>query len=319
MRYLLIFCFLYGVLSYGQTTTDLFDILEGDPYLKKLQKYDYEPQYQIEIESYYDYVIKVNDMPVTNQRPPLGQTLFYPINTNILESGIQTLSFDIYPRYIEATGEQKEFFENPERIDFKIVVYQTAWINGFLEPKKNVLVYTLSEDSEMIKNITQKTHIHKELTFNATVPYKLKGWSESKVFNPKDSVELEKKVHNFYLKYRQLMEDRKGIEIIKISPNQIYETAQSFYFTRDQVLNIHKEFLEQLSKQTFVMAPIDKDYKLIFYGNNRVLGLVFTDEQEKGESCMNKLKMDKNGEWTYNYITVLLHQPKGSNKLERIR
>ncbi len=315
MRYLLIFCFLYGILSYGQTTTDLFDILEGDKYLKQLQKFEYEPQYQIKIQSYYSYEVRINDMPVTSEYPPLGQTLFFPINSRILKSGIQTLSFDIYPRYIEANGEQKDFFENPERIDFKIIVYQTAWIDGSLEEPKNVLVYTLSEDVETIKNIIKKTHIHKELTFNATVPYKLKGWSDSKVFNPKDSIALEKKAHNFYLKYRQLMEDKNGNEIIKISQNQMYETAQSYYRSRREVLKNRKEYLEELSEEIFVMGDIE-DYELEFYGDNRVLGLVYKDD---GESAMVKYYKDESGQIRASYIYLLLHQPIGSSELEIIR
>ncbi len=295
---------------------DNSDILEKDPYLKKLQNYKYEPEYQIEVESYYSYEIKVNDMPITVQSPPYTKSMLFLANSSILQSGIQTLTFTIHPRYNKDETEQKEFLENPEHIDFKLKVQKTAWVNGTLKEPKIVLSYKLSE--EQIKDITTQKSFYKEFTFKAKVPYKLEGWSTSKVFDPKDSIALEKKVYEEYYKYRQLMLDRKGADIIRTSQNQGFELMQSFYFKRDKVMQNRKEYLEEFSDEDFTMAEI-KDYKLVFYGNNRVLGLVFDDEIEKGQSCLNKITLDENDNLNLSYIKYLLHQPQGSTELEQIR
>ncbi|WP_158978261.1 hypothetical protein [Cellulophaga sp. L1A9] len=295
---------------------DNSDILENDAYLKKLQNYKYEPEYQVEVESYYSYEIKVNDMPLAVQSPPFTKSMLFLANSSILQSGIQTLTITIKPRYNSEETEQKEFLEDPEHIDFKLKVQKTAWVDGFLEEPEIILTYKLSDEN--IKDITKQKSLHKELTFKAEVPFKLEGWSNSKVFNPKDSIALEKKVFKEYSKYRQLMLDRNGPAIIRSSQIQSYELMQSFYFKREKVINNRKEYLEEFPNEEFMMAEI-KDYKLVFYGNNRVLGLVFDDEIERGQSCLNKIVSDENDDLSFFYVKFLLHQPEGSTELEQIR
>ncbi|ADV50974.1 hypothetical protein Celal_3719 [Cellulophaga algicola DSM 14237] len=323
---LLLISLLFTLVSCGQKTNDNVvknksrmdnnDILDNDPNLKKLKNYKYEPEYQIEVESYYSYEIRVNDMPLAVQSPPFTKSMLFLANSSILQSGIQSLTITIKPRYNSEETEQKEFLEDPEHIDFKLKVQKTAWVNGILEEPEIILTYKLSD--EKIKDITEQKKIHKELSFNATVPFKLKGWTNSKVFDLKDSIALEKKVFQKYAEYRQLMLDRKGDVIIRSSLNQRYELMQSFYFKREKVIQNRKKYLKEFSNENFTMAEI-LDYKLVFYGNNRVLGLVFNDEIEQGQSCLNQITVDENDNLNLSYIKYLVHLPEGSTELEQIR
>jgi hypothetical protein len=302
------------------TTMDIKAILEDDPYIDQLQKYDYGPEYVIRVESSYTYEIRVNDIPMATRYSNVMGTIWYPINDGILSSGEQIISVHVYPRYTDKKT-QKEYFEDPEEYDFKLWIEQSAWVDGGKEEPKIVLYYELPKEDENGKEIdfSQLRSHHKELTFTATVPYTLTGWSESKVFKQKDSVALEKRVVAFYEHYRQLMVDKKPVELEFMGLKQAYETSQYTYLTdKAQLFKDRKEYVRDFPNEEFIMGKIE-DYELRFYGDNRVLGLVFTKDPYRGKSAIAKKYLDKRGNGRITYYSLLLHQPKGSDSLEIIR
>jgi hypothetical protein len=302
------------------TTMDIRAILEDDPYIDQLQKYDYGPEYVIRVESLYAYEIRVDDIPVANNFSDMGGTIWYPINQAILSSGEQIISIHVYPRY-SADGIQREYFEDPEEYDFKLWIEQSAWVDGGKEEPKIVLYYELPKEDENGKEIdfSQLRSHHKELTFTATVPYTLTGWSESKVFKQKDSVALEKRVVAFYEHYRQLMVDKKPVELEFLGLKQAYETSQYTYLTdKAQLFKDRKEYVRDFPNEEFFMRPL-KDYKMVYYGNGRVVGLILDKNPVKGESAIAKKHLNERGERRTSFYSLLLHQPKGSDSLEIIR
>ncbi|WP_298538629.1 hypothetical protein [uncultured Aquimarina sp.] len=298
---------------------DINAILENDPYIDQLQKYDYEPEYVIKIRSHYAYEIRVNDMPAANNFSTSTGTIWYPINDNILKKGKQSLSIHIYPRYTDDET-QKTHLEDPSDYDFELWIEQSAWVNGSKEEPKTVLQYEIpkiDENGNEIDFYQLRSH-HEELTFNATVPYILTGWSDSKVFKKKDSVELEKRVVEFYKNYRQLMVDKKPLKLEILGFKQAYEMAQSTYTDKDKLFEDRKKYINDFAKEKFIMARLE-NHKMIYYGDNRVVGLVFKNNPDKGESAIAKKFLNESGQRRITYYSLLLHQPKGSDSLEIIR
>ncbi|WP_165750285.1 hypothetical protein [Cellulophaga sp. Z1A5H] len=301
------------------TPIDLKVILEDDPYIGQLKKYDYEPEYVMSITTLYAYEIRVNDIPVATNFSTMGGTIWYPINKAILQSGKQSLSISIYPRYTD-NKTQKDYFEGPDDYDFWLDITQTAWIDGSREEPKMVLEYEMPRKDDRGKEIdfSKLTSRHDELTFTAKVPYTLTGWSESKVFDKKDSVAIEQRVTAFYQKYRQLMVDKEALQLQKMKLNQGYETSQYSYLDKDKLFKDRKEYVRDFPDELFIMAKLE-NYELKFYGNNRVLGLIFTQDPYRGYSAMAKKFLDENDNPRISFSLLLLHQPKGSDSLEIIR
>ncbi|MBA6316542.1 hypothetical protein [Cellulophaga baltica] len=302
------------------TSIDLKAILEDDPYIGQLKKYDYEPEYVLQITTLYAYEIRVNDIPVASNFSTMGGTIWYPINKAILQSGKQTLSISIYPRYTD-NKTQKDYFEDPDDYDFWLDITQTAWIDGSREESKMVLEYEMPRKDDRGKeiNFSKLTSHHDELSFKAKVPYTLTGWSESKVFDKKDSVAIEKRVVAFYHKYRQLMIDKEALQLQKMKLNQGYETSQYSYLDKDKLFNDREEYVRDFPKEDFLMGKLE-NYDLKFYGNNRVLCLVAADGHlYRGEPMIAKKYLDQNGNGRISFYPILLHQPKGSDSLEIIR
>ncbi|MFI8606074.1 hypothetical protein ACIGCP_16525 [Cellulophaga baltica] len=301
------------------SSIDLKAILEDDPYIGQLKKYDYEPEHVLQITTLYAYEIRVNDIPVATNYSTMGGTIWYPINKAILQSGKQTLSISIYPRYTD-NKTQKDYFEDPDNYDFWLDITQTAWIDGSREEPKIVLEYEMPRKDDHGKEIdfSKLTSRHDELSFEAKVPYTLTGWSESKVFDKKDSVAVEQRVVAFYQKYRQLMVDKKPLELQILELKQAYETSQYSYLDKDKLFKDRVEYVRDFPEELFIMAKLE-NYELKFYGNNRVLGLIFTQDPDKGYSAMAKKFLDENDNRMISFYSLLLHQPKGSDSLEIIR
>ncbi|WP_282144227.1 hypothetical protein [Cellulophaga baltica] len=301
------------------TSIDLKAILEDDPYIGQLKKYNYEPEYVMSITTLYAYEIRVNDIPVASNFSTMGGTIWYPINKAILQSGKQALSITIYPRYTD-DNTQKEYFEDPDNYDFWLDITQTAWIDGSREEPKTVLEYEIPRKDDRGKEIdfSKLTSRHDELTFTAKVPYTLTGWSESTVFDKKDSVAVEQRVVAFYQKYRQLMIDKEALQLQKMKLNQGYETSQYSYLDKEKLFKDREEYVRDFPEELFIMAKLE-NYRLKFYGNNRVLGLIFTQDPYKGYSAMAKKFLDENDNPRISFSLLLLHQPEGSDSLEIIR
>ena len=114
------------------------------------------------------------------------------------------------------------------------------------------------------------------------------------------------------------MVNKRALELQKIKLNQAYETAQYTYLNKEKLFNDRKEYVKNFPNERFIMAKLE-NYELKFYGTNRVLGLVFTEDPDKGESAIAKKYLDKNGNGKISYYSVLLHQAKGTDSLEIIR
>ncbi|PQL91515.1 hypothetical protein [Apibacter adventoris] len=288
--------------------------------LDSLKKYEYEPLYQIEIFTNYAYRVKVNDIPVKNNFTEFLKNTKFNINSAILYSGKQNLSIEIYPEYIDK-NKQKEYLDNQGT--FKLIVSQTAWRKdgGGQEEPKIILEYELPKENKHTGNTIDYAKLKSftdSLSFEASVPYHLQGWTNGEVFKEEDSLQLKAQVVDFYKKIINLYNTHNFKELYQLSKLQEYELAQYNYFTKDLIISNREKFNNTLPKNRLKMLPLE-NYKLEFYANNRVLALVRVDNPFKYKSAIIGEKEDIYGNNKIVILNKLLYRPIGSSQFQIIR
>jgi hypothetical protein len=195
---------------------------------------------------------------------------------------------------------------------------------SFYKNQGNKKLNTLTE----IKNLpipslvsTKPTTIIKEWEVELIdLPYTLEGWSKSKVFKEKDSLEIKPKVVAFYENLRSLLNDGNG------------EAFNKFYFKqKKELLSYGFETIESINKGNLdgandidkyaknSMVPLE-DYELKIYADGQLVCL-----ERKGNK--KEINMNTRG-WSplfFNnkgYISeysIFLHMPENSTEFEIIR
>lgn len=262
--------------------------------------YNGKPEYWLFLHSNdCSYIITLDDMPIyTDYNEGSMKSLSIPLNNFILENKKHELKVLILPK-IDGNYNLNHFLEDNFSLNIKV---------SRTENKKEDIVFdkkvSNSEQNQSLKQII--------IPFESEVPYKLKGWVNSVDLTKQDSENLRKEVESFY---REMMDDyrNKNIESIerKYYKRQL-ENAQSFYLSK-------KEDSEKL------VAEINKDvnkeqnlnlenYKLVFYGNGKVVGLIRTDGEFLGKSAFLGLTDED-----FYIYSLLLHRPNANGELEVIR
>ncbi|GAA6766957.1 hypothetical protein [Flavobacterium johnsoniae] len=291
----------------------------------KIKYFDYQPMYRIKIETNLNYEITVNDLPVAKKFNNDVGTLWFPINYALLKSGTQELQIKIYPSYKDKETPSPFFSKNP-RLNFEIE--KTAWNkNGNLEEPISIMRYELPKykennngDLDYGKPIdyTQQNIIINDFNFTATIPYELKGWSESEDLSKMDQEVLREKVlkfcENLINNYKEENFDYVKTKYLKAD----LEWYQSEYLKPD-VINEYQNAMNA-NKGKFInhFIPLS-EYKMLFYGDNKIITIERSDIKNKGKSFFLYEITDDEGNKELISIDLYLHIPKGSKELEIIR
>ncbi|PQL91513.1 hypothetical protein [Apibacter adventoris] len=311
--------FLYGCAQKKkEQTMNILTTTQRIDYLKKnIQRYNYEPLYQIETETNFSYQVLVNDFPVYTHFGPYGSMKFN-INSSIFQSGKQKLEIKVYPRYINKT-DQKEFLDSKGY--FKLQMTQTAWRKdgGGLEEPKTILEYELPKENKhtgwtidysKLKSFTDS------LSFEAEVPYTLQGWTNGEVFKKEDSLQLKAQVAAFYKDIREAFENDEENYLSTKYLEANKEWYQSEYFPDDLIQRLQdgSHVKEKYKKRYF---PLE-NYKLSIYGDGRVLCLETISGENKGNSALGYTYENENREGI-RFLDLYLYRPKGSSQFQIIR
>jgi len=282
--------------SYAQNKNNKIENSNLNELNKKVINYDKKTEYWLFLHSNNcSYVVTLDDMPIyVDYDEGSMNSLSIPINNFILESGEHKVKVLILPT-INENYHLNNLLSNDYALNIKI---------SRTENKKEAIVFdkkiSSTEQAEPFKQII--------IPFESHVPYKLNGWSNSIDLTKQDREALEKEVVSFY---KEIMDDYKNkkIEVIQSKYyNRQFENAQSFYSDK-------KEDSDK------IVADINKvqdlkleNYKLIFYGNGKVVGLIRTDGEFFGKSAFLGLTDED-----FYIYSLLLHRPKAEEPLEVIR
>lgn len=289
----------------------------ADSLFSQLKKYDYEPNYEINIDTKNSYDVLVNDLLMSCDYGRIIQERSFFINWGILKSGKQRLQVKLYPKY--SNGKQLETLTNNDFL--KLTVSSFTWRkDGYgTENEDTVLTYQLPRldaNNRPIDYSKQKELVI-NLEFDAKVPYELKGWTDGIVFNKKDSTILKQKLASIY---QEQINDFKNKRFDLINAQSVihdFEIGQSVYDTKESLLKSLKEY-DELKDKDLNFLPLEK-YDIFFYGDGRVITLRRINNEYKGCSPFIRLYTDDNGAERVQTNDLYFYQPKGSDKLVLIR
>lgn len=281
-----------------------------------LKRFDYEPLHQIRTKSEdYHYQILVNDVPVFSKFQNYITSACFNINSAILHKGKQKLTIIVYPK-TDLTGASSKLSNSK---DFKLTLFKTAWFKdgGGLEDEVNIIEYTLPE-----KNSSGETINYSELgiysqtmDFEVDVPYEMTGWANSQNLNKNDSI-LKEQVFEYYKNMKSYFEHKDPTSFY----NNLYGAEelvyQSLYLTKEKAIKQRRSWIGYIGRGN-KMEPIE-NYELFIFGDGKLVGLKRTDDANYGEGVLRvSYTSDLKQERTI-YFDILLHKPKGKEKLEAI-
>ncbi len=280
--------------------------------LGTLKKYKKEPIYHINVDTVFDFEVRINDIIMVKKNDEKISYLQH-INEAILESGEQTLNIRFTPAY--------DLKKNPfrEHTSFSLELEYDYWGKGDLI-KNHVYnyYYDLPElDSDDKKRLYKQKPIEINTIFKAEVPYKLNGWQDSKVFKAEDIKELTPKVLTVYKKIKKPFESHQGESFNNLVSKGSYNLYQALYLPPPTAKKILNDSINSINRKAKKFAAI-KDYKLEISGNGKLLALVRTDSPNKGEGVLREYYAQNKIFHRVSIRQVLLHMPKGSDKFEVI-
>ncbi|WP_148639420.1 hypothetical protein [Aquimarina longa] len=279
------------------------------------QKIEYTTMPQYFIEGYQSgcyYEIYVNGFIMFKHYKNVGlMNHAVPINDVILKSGSQKVTIKLFPL---GKIDDKEYTTIDADDSFRLKIFKRDKKQPYEAGDYDVV-------KEHYATLTDGLPYYEEtFTFEAEVPYELKGWSESQVLTEMDQDQLEKEILDVYKRYGNILKNHKEDEWVNLIYNIEKETNHSInYFDKEKIKLRTDYFTNTFDNEDIEIKPLDK-YKIVFSGDGKVVSLQSTER--RGKSAFSFIEnIDYQGERQKVRTSrfIYLHKPKGSNKLEIIR
>ena len=147
------------------------------------------------------------------------------------------------------------------------------------------------------------------------LPYQLKGWSESQNLDKIDKEILSKEVKEYFTTLKDLLNQGKIDEFLRLCEKEDEELDIATYTTPEDSKIDYQNNKEKMSKLCVGNMQSLENAEMKIYGNGRLVTLVIPNGKYRNWSAlMSKTPKGRVTSWG-----VILHKPKGSDKLEIIR
>ncbi len=309
------------------TEQDIYDLY------KTVKHFEKETHHGIIITtSNCNFDLLINDKKVLFFRKlrigQVGNGVYAPINQAILKSGTQQLIIKMYPGNDRNTRLPNTSLGNAH---LKIEIVANDFVDGKPTGEYHLCKWEapLDPPENRIDNIPWFKYpnlpFYKDsVFFEAKVPYKVDGWQNSQILitDNKDELEkLTKEVLEAYSEMRIIFQEKDKDRLAEKIYLKEKRLAQQLYLTKTGIKNRwEKDCLEDfnsLEKKEYSMLPIE-NFKLVFYGNGRLVGLERIDQKYNSESALMSRYKNKEGKFYRSYYDFLLHRPKRNEKLQTI-
>lgn len=250
----------------------------------------------------------VNDIPV-EQYFGEGNGILNtstPVNDAILKSGTQHWKLVLYPSFQAG----KQLAALPEKIKVVVAVEGLRKSDG--GQVSNVELVNIDGDHAN----AAKTEAVYEGSFEAKVPYQLKGWSKSANLLQEDEKALLAELLAAYESYADCFRKKDAETLRRLIQHKEDEMVKFFYLDKEDAAAHLSEYSNDF-KLNYTMLPIEK-YRLRFYGNGRIATLERTDYPNIGEPVVRYTVKGPKGEETA-FMYAYFHRPVAGAKLEMIR
>ena len=224
--------------------------------------------------------------------------------TSILNSGKQYVKIKVFPN---AKDNEVDKMIARDAV-LKIRFYREEVDN--LSNDKEITLLTF----EMPPIMEDTSYLEFYVAFEANVPYHLKGWRSSVDLSKEDTAKLKQEVYSVYTTFEKAFTGGDLNQVCKMLYNRQLELGQVFYSNlQENSIEMVNDFKNEINMTTGVMNHDDS--RMEFFGNGRVVGLVWYKGENRGsngvafETSDNKITM----------YDLLLHRPQVGGPLEIIR
>lgn len=292
--------------------------------LNNIKHANYEPMYYLTFSQNSCFSeILVNDIPINKNfsEESSGKTL--PINNYIFKSGIQKVTFRLYPAGKFGTADFSTLVSDTE---MNIEITESDNNKKQQEGKKTMsyttpLTTTINQYGNPMSEFeaTGKKYYEASFTFNAIVPYEFESYSKGQDLRKYDPNTLDKKVVAFYKNQWEIINSKKADDLFSFLELKEKEISQSLFYNRTDLEETLEAYLEPFTLDSYKLEPLE-NYKLKFYGDGKIvcLELISLDSRLRGESALwGKYKED--GGTMATFRNYYLYIPEGKNELEIIR
>lgn len=265
------------------------------------------------------FELLVNDFPVyrdatlTSLQSAEHKVL---INSAILKSGVQTWELRILP---VTTGATREISVS-EDVRFKLsYAKMRPRFDGrqvmLGEPEVLLTTPTVVENGAEVYARAGKSGIIYKGTFEADVPYELKGWSKSVDLNTLNKTDLMNKLVEQYENFGKLLHKGQVDKIAELIHTRSAEAAQYLFYSKCMNKNAVQEVWESYGlSNPHVIRPTN--YKMVIFGDGKLVALERADIPYEPVLSVESTVDGKE------YVTkyrLFFHIPEGGERLEIIR
>ncbi|OPB94441.1 hypothetical protein [Elizabethkingia ursingii] len=245
-----------------------------------------------------------------------------PINKYILKSGEQNWEVRVYPAY-NSDGTQQAQLSKEARFTIRLdkLRFNDNGVDNLADPvtlletPKAYETSATGNTEEAYKDAGKPMMIYKG-TFNADVPYSLKGWSESSDLTKEDQDVLKKELVSKYEELRNILANRQSDKFAEKILGREKEISQSLFYTKVLNDDYMKTFFDKVTKNGKKMEKLE-NYKMVFYGN-KMVALETSDINYLYNPILAATYSDGKKEKLITYY-VTFHRPKAGGPLEIIR
>ncbi|WP_163408087.1 hypothetical protein [Flavobacterium ajazii] len=292
--------------------------------LKTIKHYDYEPVFYLRYVQNTCYSeILINDIPVNKNYTEVGDGGTVIINNYIFKSGIQKITFRLYPA---SKGKDFDYHILNEETNMKIVITESDNVIRNKKGKEiaSYLTPTITKTDQYGNPVTQfiatgKTYYEASFTFEAKVPYEFKNLEKGQDLRKWNPERLQKKVTDFYKNQMRLLKEKKTEEYFSYLELKEKETCQSLFYNKKDLQEVLDAYLESFTIPNYEFQPLE-NYKLKLYGDGRIVCLEIDslDNKLKGESAL-WAKFDEGDGIMLDFLQYYLYIPEGEDELVILR
>lgn len=273
---------------------------------KLVKMYDQKPSVILGFSAYHcTYQILINDIPaLTNTEEGDINGSVFPVSDLILKSGPQSITIRLYPA-MKGDYQSEPYLTAKSGMNVKVKIGDYSK----QDPDAFKTLYTLQTPDIKQANLPYAEY---KGTFQAEVPYTLKGWTDGILLEKEDQQKLLKETLAVFEQYRKANETHDVYAKADMLYKRQVENSQAFFSGTKEKNDTFWPKLEETNEITN-MYPIEK-YKMAFFGDGRIVALVRTDNEFRGKSVIIGETKD-----LVQVLPIYLYRPAAGAPLEIIR
>ncbi|NQX38109.1 hypothetical protein SAMN05421820_101116 [Pedobacter steynii] len=286
---------------------------------ESVKHYPKEPLYYMRInKSNCVLEVLINDYPVHDDYELSNYATPLEINDAILKSGVQKLTYRLYPvgnliKEEYGEGDIVTTLTDNTAISISIIRMDNKG-EKTTEHEEVVMKHTSLVDDKGRFVAAGKPYYEFTFDFNAEVPYTNEGWSKGQDLTKLDQKVLEQKTIEFYKAYAKIYENRGTDLQAKLKFGEERRNAVAFYKKQSDIDDLWKVYLNRFDYKNKKIQPIE-NYKMVFFGEGKIVFLLSNSLEypNRGAGALRVNYIDKDGDEAFFIPNVSLYLPEGRN------